>query len=99
MAGENTQALGAFAKPVELIKNADAAPGKGGERRARHSELRKWPKAKDQARVQNQIEDVRDPEQAHGDRGIARSSEDRIVQKEHHDNAGAAKRNPRVVDA
>ena len=50
-------------------------------------------------RIEDQIDDVRDPEQAHGDGRIACSAEDRVVEEEHDDRAATAERDARVAGA
>src|SRR4029077_1942817 len=88
VAGKTGQTLGATAQPVELIENADDAASKGPECGAGHAQTREWAKAEDQTGVENQIDDVRYPEQAHGDSGIAGSAKDGVVEKQHQDGAG-----------
>ena len=49
-----------------------------------------WTPAEDQARVEDEIDDVGDPEEAHGDGGIAGAAEDGVVEKKQHDRTAAA---------
>jgi len=57
----------------------------------------KWPDAEDKARIKNQIDDVGDPEQTHGDGGVTGAAEDGVVQKEKENGAAAAERDARVA--
>ncbi len=72
-------------EPVELIDHTAASADCGGDRRSRDSEFRKRAESEDQTRIQNQIDDVADPQGSHGDGGIARTAKDRVDQKEQHD--------------
>ena len=58
--------------------------------------FRKGAKAEDQARIQNQVEDVRDPQQTHCYGGVAGSAKDGVVEEKHQNDTGAAKRDPSV---
>src|SRR5207302_4771912 len=81
LAAENADALRAAEKAVELIKHADASAGESGEGRAGDAQLWEWSPAKDEARVENEIDDVGDPEQTHGDGGVTCAAEDGVVEK------------------
>lgn len=49
---------------------------------ARHTQARKRSPTKDQARVENQIDDVRYPKQPHRDGCIAGAAENRVIEKQ-----------------
>src|SRR5205814_3398732 len=55
--------------------------------------------AENEARIEDEIDDVRDPQQAHGDGCVAGPAKDSVVEKEHHDNATAAERDARITGA
>src|SRR5204863_274910 len=55
--------------------------GKDDEKDADDAELWEWSPAKDEARVENEIDDVGDPEQTHGDGGVTCAAEDGVVEK------------------
>ena len=86
-------------QPVELVEHADAAPGERGQRRAGHAHVRERPEPEDQARIEDEVDDVRHPQQPHGDRRVACAAKDRVVEKQHDDGAAAAQRNARVARA
>ena len=96
---KDTDAFRPFAEAVELVEDTDAAPGKGGKRRAGDSQFREWAEAEDQTGIKDQVKDVGDPEQAHGDGGIAGAAEDRVVEKEQQNNSRAAQGDAGVVHA
>src|SRR5256712_2451481 len=97
LAAQDADALGAAEQPIELIEHADAATGERGEGRAGNAELGKGAPAEAEARVEDEIDDVGDPQQAHGDGGVTRAAEDGVVEKKHHDGAAPGKSNARVT--
>src|SRR6266436_7982724 len=99
LAAEDADALGALQKTIELVENADAAAGEGGSGRAGDAKLGERPPAKNEARVEDEIDDVGDPEQTHGDGGVTRAAEDGIVEKEKHDRSAAAESDAGVAGA
>src|SRR5260370_31535362 len=99
LATKDADAFGAAEQAIELIENADTAAGKRGEGRAGDTELWKRPPAENEARVEYKIDDVGDPQQTHGDGGVARSAEDGVVEKEHHDGSTAAEGDAGVAGA
>ncbi len=99
MANQDANAFRSLEQPVELVEHANAAAGECGQRRASDPEMRKRPDAEDQARIEDEIDDVRHPQQAHGDGRIARSAEDGVVEEQHDDGAAATQRNTRVAGA
>src|SRR5947207_2132396 len=90
LAAENADALRAAEETVELIEHADAAAGEGRESRAGHPKFWERTPAKDEARVENEIDDVGYPEQTHGDGSVTRAAEDGVVEKEEHDGGATA---------
>ena len=73
--------------------------GEGGERGAGDAESGEGPEAEDEAGIEDEVEDVGDPEQAHGDGGVSGTAEDGIIEKEQENHAGAAERDAGVVRA
>src|SRR5882757_8812893 len=90
LVAEDADALSAAEQAIELIEHADAAAGEGGQSGARDAEFWERSPAEDEARVEDEINDVGDPEQTHGDGRVACAAEDGIVEKEHHDRSAAA---------
>jgi len=90
-------ALGAAQQAIELVENADAAADKGGGGGAGDAEAWEGAQAEDEAGVENEIDDVGNPEQAHGDGGVAGTAEDGVVEKEHENGATATERDARVA--
>jgi len=78
---QDANALGAAKQAIELIEDADAAAGEGCERGASDAEFMKWPDAENEARVENEIDDVGDPEQTHGDGRIAGTAKMALFRK------------------
>ncbi len=76
---ENADALGAAEKAIELIEHADAAAGEGGEGGTGDAEFREGSPTEDKARIKDEIDDVGDPEQTHGDGGVTSAAEDGVV--------------------
>ena len=84
------QAFRATHQAVELVEHADAASGESGQRGAGDAETRKRAEAENEARIENEIDDVRDPEQTHGDGGVAGPAEDGVVEKQQQHGEAAA---------
>ena len=99
LTAQNADALRTAEQAVELIEHADAAAGESSEGRAGDTELGKWPPAENETGIEDEIDDVRDPEQSHGDGRVAGPAKDGVVEKEHHDNATAAERDARITGA
>src|SRR6266446_2279146 len=94
---KDANALGAAEQAVELIKDANAAAGERGEGGARYAELGERSPAEDEARVEDEVDDVGDPQQTHGDGGVTGAAEDSVVEKKQHDGAAAAEGDARVA--
>src|SRR5262249_37298355 len=62
-----------------------------GERRTGDAPFWEWSEPEDEARIEYEVDDVRHPEQAHGNNGGAGSPEDGVVEEKKHDRAAAAK--------
>ena len=62
LAAEDADALAAAQQAVELIQHANAAARERGQGGAGDTELGEWSPAEDQARVEDEIDDVRDPQ-------------------------------------
>ena len=61
LVSKNADALGATEQATELVRNSDATARKRRPCGARDAQTRKRSKAENEARVEEQIEDVRDP--------------------------------------
>ncbi len=94
---EDADALGAAEQAVELIKHANAAAGERGEGGAGDAQFWERSPAEDEARVENEVDDVGDPQQTHGDGRVTSTAEDGIVEEKHHDRAASGKRNARIA--
>ena len=91
---ENANAFRAAEQAIELIEDADAASGECGESGAGDAEFRKWTPAENETRVEDEVDDVRDPEQAawRWPTSPAPRKMGVGVEKKQHDNAAAAER-------
>src|SRR6266850_5924520 len=90
LAAEDADAFRTAEKAVELVEHADTAAGESGERGSGDAKLGERAPAENEAGVENEIDDVGDPEKAHGDGGVACAAEDGVVQKKHQDSAAAS---------
>jgi hypothetical protein len=99
LAAKDADALRAAEKAIELIENANAAACESGESSAGNAKLGKGAPAKDQARIEDKINDVGDPEEAHGDGCVAGAAEDGVVEEQQHDGAAATEGNAGVTGA
>src|SRR6266851_34238 len=90
LAAQDANAFGAAKEPIELVEHANAASGERSESRTGNAKLGEWSPAEDEARIEDEIDDVGDPEQAHSDGGVTGAAEDGVVEKEHHDRSAAA---------
>src|SRR5579884_167243 len=97
LAAQDSNAFRAAKQAVELIGDSDASARKSGQRGARYAQLGKWPQSEDQARIEDEVDDVRYPQQAHGNGCVSRAAEDGVVQEEHHDRSAAAKSDARIA--
>jgi hypothetical protein len=97
LAAEDADALRAAEETIELIEHADAAADEDGEGGSGDAEFGERAPAEDEAGVENEIDDVGDPEEAHSDGGIACAAEDGVVEKKQHDGAAAAEGDARVA--
>jgi hypothetical protein len=77
----------AVEEPVQLEEHAHRASGRRGDCGADDPELRKRPETEDEARIQNDIDSVRNPEDAHRNCGVTRATEHSVDEKQHHDHA------------
>src|SRR5713101_350188 len=91
LAAQDANAFGAAKETIELVEHANAASGECSESRTGNAKLGEWSPAEDEARIKDEIDDVGDPEQTHGDGGVTGAAEDGVVEKEHHDRSAAAK--------
>ena len=71
-------------RPVVVATAAPVTPSAG-----------KRPEAEDEARVEDEVADVREPEDAHRDRRVAGAAEDRVDEEEEHDHDVAAEHHGR----
>src|SRR6266851_5698073 len=91
LAAQDANALGAAEETIELVEHANATSGECSESRTGNAKLGEWSPTEDEARIEDEIDDVGDPEQTHGDGGVTGAAEDGVVEKEHHDRSAAAK--------
>src|SRR5580765_6265701 len=99
LAAEDAYALGAAEKSIELVEHADTAAGESGESSSGDAKLGERAPAENEAGVEDEIDDVGDPEKAHGYGGVAGAAENGVVEKEQHDGATAAECDARVAGA
>ena len=79
------------------IDRASSAADGRGHRRAGDTQLRKRAQPEDEARAQDDVDGVRQPEHPHGDGCVAGAAEDRVDDEEHHDGGLAAQHHARVA--
>src|SRR5438132_2793816 len=99
LAAENADALRAAEETIELREHANSAAGEGGEGRAGDAQLWEWSAAEDEAGIENEIDDVGNPEQTHGDGGVTCTADDGVAQKEEHDGGAPAEGDAGVAGA
>ena len=87
---QDVNPLRPFQQAVELVDHSDAAPDECSQGRARHAQPRERSPAEDEAGIEHQVDDVRHPQQAHGDGCISRAAEDRVVQEQQQHRTTAA---------
>ena len=73
------------AEPVQLVEDAGAAADRRRHRGAGHAQLGERPQAEDEARAEHDVDDVREPEHPHRDRGVARAAEDGVDEEQQQD--------------
>ena len=81
---------------VELHQHAHAASRRRRHRRAGDAEAWKWAEAENQARIEDDVDGIRDPEHAHGYRRIAGATKDCVDEKQGEDDAVEAENDARV---
>ena len=74
----------------QLHQHANTAARGCRDRRAGDAKLRKRAEAEDEAGIENDVDAACNPQDAHRDSGIASAAEDRIDQKQQHDDDVAA---------
>src|SRR5882672_10985043 len=99
LAAEDADALRAAEEAIKLVEYADASAGESGEGGSGDAELGERSPAENEAGVEDEIDDVGDPEQTHGDGGVACAAEDGVIEKEQHDDAAAAEGDACVAGA
>ena len=80
----------ALAEHVKLKNDANASSYAGGNRSPCNAQPGKGPEAPDEAGIEAQIDEVRQPENTHCNGCISSTAKDRIDEKEQEDDAGAA---------
>src|SRR5207302_2688647 len=90
MFSQNVQVRAALAEHVELKRNANASSDAGGNCGACNAESGKWSKPANKAGIKEKINEVRQPENTHGDGCVSCAAKDRINEKKQEDDAGAA---------
>src|SRR5262249_26385553 len=93
---KNVQVRAALAEHVKLKHDANASSYAGGNRGPGNAEPGKWSKAPDQAGIEAQVDEVRQPENAHGNSCVSGAAKDRIDEKKQKDDAGTAQHDSRV---
>src|SRR5450432_827717 len=68
---------------TERIKRSRAAPNVRSHGRAYQTELWEWPETKDEARTENYVKGVRQPQRAHCDCRITGAAENGIDHEKH----------------
>ncbi len=81
---------------VNLEQNPDAAPGRRGDGRSGHTQAWKWAQSQDEAGIETEIDEVRELQDTHGNRSIARAAEDGVDQEQHQDDSRPAQHDPAV---
>src|SRR5438876_139462 len=99
LVSKNADAPGATEQAIELVRNSNATASKRRPCGARDAQTRKRSKAENETRVEEQIDDVRDPKQAHGNGSVAGATKNRVVKKQHQHHAAAAQTNAGVTAA
>src|SRR6185436_9969996 len=79
----------------QLIHYAAATADCRSDGGAGHAELWKWADAENQARPEDDVDRIREPQHPHRDRGIARATEDGVNEEEHHHGAASSQHDPR----
>ena len=84
-------------EPADRVERPRAAPDRRGHRRPGDAELRKGPEAEDEAGSEHDVDRVRQPEDAHRDRGVSGSAKDRVDDEEDDDGRLAAQHHARIA--
>ncbi len=86
----------AASKHHQLINHAHAAAGGGGHRGAGYTQGRKRAQAENQARVENEVDQVRQPQHPHRNCRVSGAAENRIDQEKLENHEAAAQHHGRV---
>ncbi len=86
----------ALAQDVDLVQDPDTSPNTGRDCRSRYSQTWKWPQTQNEAWIEAKVDEVGQPQDAHGDRRVTGAAEDGVHQEEHQDDPRAAQHDPRV---
>src|SRR5262245_31711168 len=82
-------------EPAKRVNRTGPATDVRRYGRSGNAELWKRTETEDEAGAKYNVERVRQPQHAHGDRSVARTAKDRIDHKQHHDRRVARQHNPR----
>ena len=92
----HNDASAASPEDQQLHDDADAAAGGRCDRGAGNAEARERTESENEARIEADVDSVRNPQHAHGDRRVTRAAKHGVDQKEHEDYAVEPKNDLRV---
>src|SRR5690348_6868045 len=90
MAAEHTDAAAAIEQDPELIEKGDSPAYRGSDGRASHAQAWKAGPSVDETGVEHQVDEIRQPQDAHCDGGIARAAKHAVDQEQEHDGGVSA---------
>ena len=92
----NAEVSASLPEKEALNQQSDRATSQCCDCRTGNAELGKWPDAEDEQRVENEVDAVCNPQQAHGYGCIARAAKHGVVERQQDDDPGKAERDSRV---
>jgi len=95
----NADVAGFAGEMPELVEHADAAADVGGDSGTGDAHLGERAPAEDEARIEDEVEGVRQDERAHGKRGVAGSAENGVDDEDEEDGGVAAEHDAGVGGA
>ncbi len=96
MFSQDVEVRAALAEHIKLKHNANASPYAGGNRGACDTKPGKRSKPANKAGIEEQVDEVRKPENTHSNGCVSGAAKDRIDEKKQKDDAGAAQHDSRV---
>src|SRR5438270_14062000 len=90
MFSQNIQVRAALAEHVKLKPDANTSSDAGGHRSPCNAKPGEWSKPANKAGIKEKINEVRQPENTHGNGCVSGTAKDRINEKKQEDDAGAA---------